>query len=109
MDCDEAKERAVFFRAALRVLVDAVETRDPVGMFEAGLSGKTLLEKYPFDPEAMTILRKMARPANVDDAYKKVLGEDPSDLWDDMKPVPPEDIAGAIASEGEGEPAEGDS
>ncbi len=56
MTCDEAKERAVFFRAALTSIVDS----GPDLLF-ALEQAKVLLKRYPFDPEALTILRKMAK------------------------------------------------
>ena len=59
MTCDEAKERAVIFRAALTVLVSAGPEL-PLRLLDA----TDLLKRYPFDPEALTVLRKMAKEAS---------------------------------------------
>ena len=66
MTCDEAKERAVIFRAALRCLVDAQASPDPHELLERLSQANAMLERYPFDPEAMTVLRKMAEENRVE-------------------------------------------
>ena len=55
MTCDEAKERAVIFRAALSNVLYAGNEL-PLVLNQI----RVVLEKYPFDPEAMTVLRKMS-------------------------------------------------
>lgn len=56
MTCDEAKERAVIFRAALSNVLTAGADL-PLVLDQV----RIVLKQYPFDPEAMTVLRKMAK------------------------------------------------
>ena len=58
MTCDEAKERAVIFRAMISNLV--ISLHDQAGIPEMVNQAEEILERYPFDPEALTVLRRMA-------------------------------------------------
>ena len=59
MTCDEAKERAVLFRAALSTILEV--STNPFELHLAIAAADAVLKRYPFDAEAITVLRKMVK------------------------------------------------